>query len=251
MEQKTPVCKVCKKAVITKCSSTTNLFHHLKTHPLQYEECLKLRPSCPQAKTPPQAKQTTIAASFSNAIPYDKKSKRWREITDAVTNFIAEDMIPINVVERPGFQKLLKTLDAKYELPDRRYFAEKAQPELYISERQKLTRRLQDATYFSSTTDLWSSRTCQPYLSFTVHFIENWNLQSACLQTSYFPQDHTGELLAEGLKDVLKAWDLPEARQVCLTTDNGANIVKAVRLNDWPRLQCFGHRLHLATGEFS
>ncbi|KAK1900649.1 Zinc finger BED domain containing protein 4 [Dissostichus eleginoides] len=36
-----------------------------------------------------------------------------------------------------------------------------------------------------------------------------------------------------------------EARQVCITTDNGSNIVKAVSLNKWKRLQCFGHRLHL------
>ncbi|KAK1906521.1 Zinc finger BED domain containing protein 1 [Dissostichus eleginoides] len=33
---------------------------------------------------------------------------------------------------------------------------------------------------------------------------------------------------------------------VCITTDNGSNIVKAVSLNKWKRLQCFGHRLHLA-----
>lgn len=35
---------------------------------------------------------------------------------------------------------------------------------------------------------------------------------------------------------------------VCITTDNGANIVKAASLNNWTRLQCFGHRLHLAIG---
>ncbi|XP_061584717.1 E3 SUMO-protein ligase ZBED1-like [Cololabis saira] len=33
---------------------------------------------------------------------------------------------------------------------------------------------------------------------------------------------------------------------VCITTDSGANIVKAASLNNWTRLQCFGHRLHLA-----
>ncbi len=39
-----------------------------------------------------------------------------------------------------------------------------------------------------------------------------------------------------------------EERQVCITTDNGTNVVKAASLNDWTRLQCFGHRLHLAIG---
>ncbi|KAK1906977.1 Zinc finger BED domain containing protein 4, partial [Dissostichus eleginoides] len=58
--------------------------------------------------------------------------------------------------------------------------------------------------------------------------------------------DHTGEIIAQGLQEALLSWNLPEARQVCITTDNGSNIVKAVSLNKWKRLQCFGHRLHLA-----
>ncbi|KAJ8333502.1 hypothetical protein SKAU_G00415100 [Synaphobranchus kaupii] len=32
----------------------------------------------------------------------------------------------------------------------------------------------------------------------------------------------------------------------CMTTDSGANMVRALELNSWTRLQCFGHRLHLA-----
>ncbi|KAF3847114.1 hypothetical protein F7725_020142, partial [Dissostichus mawsoni] len=90
------------------------------------------------------------------------------------------------------------------------------------------------------------SRTCEPYLSLTVHYVDNWELKSACLQTSFFPEDHTGEIIAQGLQEALLSWNLPEARQVCITTDNGSNIVKAVSLNKWKRLQCFGHRLHLA-----
>ena len=34
--------------------------------------------------------------------------------------------------------------------------------------------------------------------------------------------------------------------QVCLTTDNGSNIVKAANDLEWLRLSCFGHNLHLA-----
>ncbi|KAJ4943422.1 hypothetical protein JOQ06_005923, partial [Pogonophryne albipinna] len=155
-------------------------------------------------------------------------------------------MAPVSVVEKPGFQKLVKTLDPKYKLPGRKYFAEKALPALYVEVREKVTNQLTNVTHFSTTTDLWSSRTCEPYLSLTVHYVDNWELKSACLQTSFFPEDHTGEIIAQGLQEALLSWNLPEARQVCITTDNGSNIVKAVSLNKWKRLQCFGHRLHLA-----
>ncbi|XP_047674033.1 ceramide transfer protein isoform X2 [Tachysurus fulvidraco] len=98
-----------------------------------------------------------------------------------------------------------------------------------------------------TTMDLWSSRTTEPYISLTVHFDdEEFELKSCCLQTSYFPDDHTGENIARGLREALAAWDLREERQVAITTDNGTNVVKAVELNQWTRFQCFGHRLHLA-----
>ncbi|KAK0153618.1 Zinc finger BED domain-containing protein 1 [Merluccius polli] len=93
---------------------------------------------------------------------------------------------------------------------------------------------------------MWSSRTTQPYMSLTIHFIKGWELKSRCLQTSYFPEDHTGEMIALNLREALESWGLPEAHQVCVTTDNATNNVKALQLNDWTRLQCFGHRLHLA-----
>lgn len=105
-------------------------------------------------------------------------------------------------------------------------------------------------TFFSTTTDLWSSRTSELYISLTVHFVyEEFELKS--LQTSYFPDDHTGENIALGLREALAVWDLCEERQVAITTDNGTNIVKAVELNQWTRIQCFGLRLHLVIGKLN
>ena len=83
----------------------------------------------------------------------------------------------------------------------------------------------------------------------TVHFIDDWEMKPACLQTSYFPDKHTGEHIAEALQHALVNWWLDEKGLVAITTDNGSNIIKAVELNEWLRMQCFGHRLHLAIGK--
>ncbi|GAA6074476.1 zinc finger BED domain-containing protein 4-like [Tachysurus ichikawai] len=64
------------------------------------------------------------------------------------------------------------------------------------------------------------------------------------LRTEYFSDNNTGEKIALGLREGLDAWDLFKERQVATTTDNGSNIVKAVELNQWARIQCFGHRPH-------
>ncbi|KAL7832464.1 hypothetical protein SRHO_G00294820 [Serrasalmus rhombeus] len=77
---------------------------------------------------------------------------------------------------------------------------------------------------------------------------ESFNVYLSSLRASYFPQDHTGEHIAEALQDALTSWKLNLTALVAITTDNRAKVVKAVQLNSWMRMQCFGHRLHLAIG---
>ena len=194
-------------------------------------------------------KQSSLQESFSSVVPYDKKGKKWRDITKSVGYHIAKDMAPISVVEQKGFVNMLHTIDARYQLPSRNYFAREVLPDMYATLRQKLSERLAKVTHFGLTTDMWTSRTCEPYMCLTVHFIEDWEMKTACLQTSYFPDNHTGENIAEALQDALASWGLNEKGLVAITTDNGSNIIKAVELQKWPRMQCFGHRLHLAIGE--
>ncbi|XP_077378781.1 E3 SUMO-protein ligase ZBED1-like isoform X2 [Festucalex cinctus] len=70
--------------------------------------------------------------------------------------------------------------------------------------------------------------------------------QRATLQTIYTPEDHTGELIAQGLRDALQCWGLKEENMTCMTIDGGTNMVKALELNSWTCLPCFGYILHLA-----
>ncbi|XP_040289759.1 E3 SUMO-protein ligase ZBED1-like [Bufo bufo] len=193
--------------------------------------------------------QSIIPDVFASITPYAKSSQRHKEITDAITQCLSRDMMPLYTVSKVGFQKLIHTLDKRYQLPSRNYFSQTAIPELYSKCCDAVQQEMAGVKVFSTTTDLWSSRTTEPYISLTVHFVnEEFQLKSRCLQTSYFPDDHTGENIALGLKEALAAWNLCEDHQVAITTDNGTNIVKAVELNQWTRFQCFGHRLHLAIG---
>ena len=84
---------------------------------------------------------------------------------------------------------------------------------------------------------MWSSRMTEPYLSLTVQFVnDNFELKSRCLQTAYFPTDHTGENLALGLRECLSSMGLKEEDQTCITTDNAANVIKDMELNQRTRL---------------
>ena len=63
--------------------------------------------------------------------------------------------------------------------------------------------------FYAATTDLWSSVTSAPYMSYTVHFIDQeWNLQSWCLQTLFVPQDHNANNLADVMEETVESWGL-------------------------------------------
>jgi tRNA (cytidine32/guanosine34-2'-O)-methyltransferase len=254
VEQKEIVCKVCHAVVSAPQGNTTNLFNHLKfSHKVVYDKVLteqKTQKSARPSTSTTAATQSSIEDTLYNAAPYPTGSRRHREITEAVTFMLAKDMCPISTVNDPGFKALMKTMDKRYVLPSRKHFSRAALPALYDKCRAEVEKDISTAEYFATTTDLWSSRTMEPYISLTVHYIDaDFTMKTKCLQTAFFPDDHTGVNIADGLKQAMAAWDLKEENHVCITTDNASNVKLAAEINGWLRLQCFGHRLHLAIGE--
>lgn len=251
-----PVCKKCYSTVATKGSNTTNLLQHLKLHHAVIYKLVKAQVTTESTADRPHSssesgelKQMTLQESMSksNIRLYPRSSKKWQNLTDAVTYCVAKDMMPLYCVEKSGFKHLLCTFDPQYEVPSRNYMSRVAIPSLYNATKDQVLKSIQGSQYFSSTTDLWSSNTTEPYMGFTVHYInDSWEIQSKCLQTLYFPESHTGKNLSEGLCDTLKSWGLKESQQVCITTDNGSNILSAVSMLNWTHLSCFGHNLNLA-----
>ena len=194
------LCKECRAVVATVTGNTTNLYHHLKhNHKQLYEECSAKKSestvrsaSCHDAA--PGVKQKSIAQMFESVTPYDLGSRRHKEITDAITYYLAKDMVPFKTVSKEGFVHLLNKVDKRYKIPSRRHFSHVAVPEMYAQCVRSVQSELKQIEFFACTTDLWSSRTTEPYVSLTVHFInQDFELKSRCLQTSYFPEEHSGE----------------------------------------------------------
>ena len=151
-----------------------------------------------------QSQQPTLKEVVEIAQSYEKQGKKWKELTDSVTFFLAKDAQPMFTVEKPGFRKLLGDFDPRYKIPSRKYFSETAIPRLYSSVRDKVKEEISSVQYFSGTTDLWSSIGLKPYISYTIHYIDyDWRLQSKCLQTHYLPDDHTSDVIAESLTTTL------------------------------------------------
>ncbi len=85
------VCKLCKTVVPAKTGNvnTTNLMYHLsRAHPLEHS---RIQPTTSVAATPHKPWRGTAS------VPYDKESKRYKDITEAVAYHIAKDMLPLRL----------------------------------------------------------------------------------------------------------------------------------------------------------
>ena len=251
------ICKLCfrstghlPKPVAVHGGNTSNLFSHLRVrHAAVHAEVKAAMATKEASKSTCKSshQQVTLADTLNKGQAYPRGSRKWKELTDSVTRCIAKDMMPLCTVEKEGFRNLVHTLDPRYDLPSRKYLTTKALPDLYSKTREAVMAEVSNAQFFSGTTDMWSSSSMDPYISFTVHFIsDDWKLSNYCLETLFLPQDHTGENIAEVLESILESWNLKVDQLVCLTTDNGTNMVSAASLLGWTRLSCFGHNLNLA-----
>ena len=158
---------------------------------------------------------------------------------------IVTDLQPASIVEDKGFQDFLKVIDPKYIPPSRRTIMRDHLPNLYDLKKRELHERMTKSEYCSLTTDLWTSRATQGFMTVTCHFLtEDWELKSAVLETVHVDEAHTADNLASILTRITDEWNITD-KVCCVTTDNAANIVAAVKLIKWNHLPCFAHTINL------
>ena len=238
------LCKVCRKE-ISYSRNTSNLDYHLTKEHVE----LKSQMVGKNAAIQPLSKtQPTLDMTLNRTIPYPKTHARYRELVSATADFICQDLQPISVVEAPSFRYLLEKADPRFQLPHRTFFTTKVIPEQYHLLRATIENELAAVQYCGFTTDLWtSSNQNRSYISLTLHYVSsNFEMRSRCLHTKEVPQEHTAEVLASVLEEMLKEWQV-RPKIYAATTDNGRNIVNAcVQHMEIFHLPCFGHTMQLA-----
>lgn len=190
----------------------------------------------------------TIPAAFRQTYPTD--SNRAKDITAAIGTFIAADMRPYSVVENAGFKNMLHVIEPRYNIPSRAHFSQTVIPALYQKTKAQIENQLAKAAAVALTTDGWTSRATQSYLTVMAHFItDEWELKSHVLQTRPL-ESHTSEDLAKGMTEAVEVWKLERDNvTIPVTTDNARNIVNAVvgAAGLGPQIGCFAHVINLAS----
>lgn len=158
---------------------------------------------------------------------------------------IVKDLQPASIVEDNGFQEFVRVLDPKYATPSRRSLMREDLPQMYMSKRAEIEEQLAGIKHCSITTDLWTSRATEGYITVTLHFIsESWELKSIVMKTTPVNEAHTSENIAAALKAITDEWKVSDKIH-CATTDSASNMKRAIRISKWNHLACFAHTLNL------
>ncbi len=130
-----------------------------------------------------------------------------------------------------GFRELVGVLEPRYHNPSRPHFSQELVPALYCEAKAKVLDGLKKAENVAITTDGWTSRACQSYITVMAHVITTeWEIKSFVLQTRQHFESHTGTNIAEVLKAAIQEWELERApHSTTVVTDNARNMEVAVR----------------------
>lgn len=164
-------------------------------------------------------------------------------------------MQPYSVVEDLGFRAVINAAEPRYVLPTRRTFAENIIPRLHTETLNNVKADILNAASLAITTDAWTSRSTQSYVSYTGHFLTpQFTPKNYCLKVENADESHTAVNLAKSLSDCLSEWTSVAQREnkmkIVIVTDNASNVQAAVnKLPQCSHLNCFDHTLQLAIND--
>jgi hypothetical protein len=257
--------------------NTTNLRTHIRTqHVTEYTEIEKLhnqevaqkkirlsKDSEPNTSTAGAAMQKTLKQSFLNQqasvnmntfSKFDSNNPKQIQITEKIAMMIAKDLQPYSVVEDPGFRAVIAAAEPRYVMPSRKTFSEDVIPKLHSDIVTKVKSDVNSAVSLTVTTDAWTSRANQAYLSYTAHFLTpDFSPRNYCLKVENSDDSHAAINLAKSLSDCVSEWTTEDQRnnmKIIVVSDNAANIQAALtKLPKYIPLNCFDHTLQLVVND--
>lgn len=199
-----------------------------------------------------QLQQSSLQSSYAK---FDKSHPKQQIITEKIALMICKDMQPYSIVDDVGFRSVIQAAEPRYVMPSRKTFAEEIIPQLFAKTTEAVKSDVHNAVGVAFTTDAWTSRANQGYLSYTAHFLTaNFEQRNYCLAVENIDESHTAATLAKSLSEQTVAWTTETQRanklKIAVVSDNAANIQSALsKVPFCTSVNCFDHTLQLAIND--
>jgi len=191
--------------------------------------------------TSDKGKQSTLKFSSSDSASgqihfsyFTSKCARQQQLTEAITDLVADSMLPLQLVDTQGFKKFMNIVEPRYVVPCRRTISRRLLSSVDNIKQQCRTeleevKAAGNAIHF--TMDLWSSRAMEPIAGVRMHYFDvNFQLKVKTACYRHFGERHTGENIAAVFEEMLDSYGIEASKAGYQVTDNAKNMIKAFDL---------------------
>ena len=170
-----------------------------------------------------------ISSAFQGIPTYTNQEK----VTSAVTDMIIDLNLPVSIVDRQSFRKVLATascgrwrpvcgktirariieLGSKWSFDYSEYKLKFAKP--------------------STTLDIWTSKKRRGYMAVSIHLQTTNGLDTKVLDLAHIPCPHTAENIKRKYEEILASHGLDASDTFKTVCDNASNMKKAFKVSIW------------------
>ena len=241
------ICNTCRTPIKVKDGSTNAMRNHLKnkhkdlhTEMLQKEEKNnkeknKLKPSAMKDKfRQSRLVEYKLETGSSGDRVWGADEKRTKHANNEILDYILNSNKPLSTVDDKWFWKLICHFQPYYKIPSRTVFL-KMLPEKVKSMTETLKKYLQQATYVSFTTDIWTSKNMKAsHISVSCHWItKEWQRRDFILACTPFPDEHNADNIAEKLNEAFSIWGLnPSSEAADANASTSTQAPPSILVND-------------------
>ena len=236
-------CLKCKVRYAYKSGNSTTVSSHMKSyHQKEIDEFL--------VKT---KNQRSTISKFVTKRPRLSKTPcskdDYKKLKQILVEWLCKNLRPFSIVEDKKFREfctLLQRCHGEFEMLGRTAIAEEVKNHAETCRIDFKSDVKEQCNYYCFTTDAWTSRAKDSYISLTLHFVtKELEMKSCMLEIDHLPGSHSGQALAERIRSLILDWKLNLNNCSMMVTDNGSNMVLASKLLGVEHMSCFAHSLHL------
>ena len=138
---------------------------------------------------------------------------------------------PVTLIVNAAFREFVNTLEPKFAMPASAKLSSLLNEEVTV-----LTRKLRDliseGRRFTTCLDGWTQTYCALFRNFCLVFFRNKSEKPihALLNLYLVKHPRTGEQTSDCLEKCLKQWNISGEKVLLVILDNGANMVKGIKL---------------------
>lgn len=191
-------------------------------------------------------RQKTINESFAFLNSFKEGGQKSEKITHAIMYMVCKDNQPLSIVEDKGFVHLMNVVAPNFKIPSLREISRRIFL-LYDSMKNMFIDKLKNVQHFALTTDIWTDIQTRSHIGITIHFVDNFIINSGMLGIFELDEKHTSQYIASKLVEVCDKWSKSTTSIISVTTDGAANMIRAIDLafDKKRQIVCFAHALHL------